>query len=285
MRDPYIAVLPYGHQMGAHLDAMPLDALHWPLGTPERLEGTVADLEPYDHLLVFPKTSIHWKLNWGTRAKVSLMVVEPRLIHARHLAMLRVSYRRFHRVFTHDALTLKRLPNARFLPAASTWVPDYAQIDLTKTAQTALIASARRDTAGHQLRHAVVDAVRTKGLDVDIMGRGYAPFDHKSEGHAPYRFSVVIENIQAGGYFTEKLIDSLLCESVPIYWGAPDVAQYFDDKGIIVCDSLDALVAAVAGADAVKYNAMREPLLQAKKQAIALRDYRILAAQNLQQDA
>ena len=285
MRDPFIAVLPYGHHLGPQLAQMPLAALHWPLGVPEGLTGTVADLTQADHLLVFPKTSMHLKWRWGTRAKVSLMVVEPRLIHARHLQALRLTHRRFYRVFTHDAATLAGLPNARFLPAASTWVPDYDGLDLTKTANVSLIASARRDQEGHRLRHAVVDAARAQGLDMQVMGRGYAPFEHKSEGHAPYRFSVVIENLRAPGYFTEKLIDALLCESVPIYWGAPDVAEHIDAAGMIVCTSEAEIVQAVRGADAELFEIMRPALLLAKVQAEALRDYRIQAARTLCDEA
>jgi len=32
----------------------------------------------------------------------------------------------------------------------------------------------------------------------------------------PYRYSVVIENVREPGYFSEKLVDALLCGTVPI---------------------------------------------------------------------
>jgi hypothetical protein len=285
MTDTAIAVLPYGQSLGAHLAQVSLDSLFWPLGRPKKAVGCVDDLGPKDHLLVFPKTSMHTKLRWGTRAKVSVMMVEPRMIHARHLNMLRLSYRRFHRVFTHDALTLQRLPNARFLAAASTWVPEYADLQIDKTANVSLIASARADQDGHQLRHAIVDAVRAKGLDVDIMGRAYRPFDKKSEGLAPYRYSVVIENTRSLGYFTEKLVDALLCETIPIYWGAPDIADHFDTSGMIVCETHDQIMAALRNADTTQYTAMKPALMRAKDQAIALRDYQLSAAKMLRDDA
>lgn len=284
MRDPYIAVLPYGYSLGPQVAQMPLATLHWPLGVPGGLAGIVADLGPQDHLLVFPKTSMQLKWNWGTRAKISLLVVEPRVIHARHLRALRLTHRRFHRVFTHDAATLARLPNAQFLPAAVTWVPDYATLDFGKTAEVSLIASARRDTQGHQLRHDVVDALREEGLDVDVMGRGYAPFEQKHEGHAPYRFSVVIENVRADGYFTEKLIDALLCESIPIYWGAPDVDAHFDAGGLIACETLDEIMHAVRSSDSDRYDQMRPALMRAKTKAEGLRDYQVLAAKVLRSE-
>lgn len=40
-----------------------------------------------------------------------------------------------------------------------------------------------------------------------------------------YKFTIAFENYPAAGYVTEKLFDSLAALSLPIYWGAPDVAM------------------------------------------------------------
>lgn len=113
------------------------------------------------------------------------------------------------------------------------------------------------------------------------MGRGYAPFEQKSDGLAPYRFSVVTENNRALGYFTEKLVDALLCETVPIYWGAPDVTSYFDTDSMIICTSEAEILTAMRMVDAKLYDGMRPALLRAKTQAIAVKDYTYLAAESL----
>lgn len=41
-----------------------------------------------------------------------------------------------------------------------------------------------------------------------------------------YKFSICMENIDFPGYVTEKIIDSLYAGVIPVYWGAPDVADY-----------------------------------------------------------
>ncbi|UOA28063.1 hypothetical protein [Pseudosulfitobacter sp. DSM 107133] len=275
MTDPAIAVLPYGKGVGRRVADLPLDMLHWPVGRPAHLsKGTVADLGAQDHLLVYPKTAMHLR-PFGVAAQVSVMVVEPRAIHLRHLRLLRWTHWRYHRIFTHDPGLLRGAPNARFLAAARTWVPEWETLDLSKTQEVSLIASNRRDLEGHKLRHDV--AALAQG--VTLMGRGYAPFEHKHEGLAPFRFSVVIENMRAGGYFSEKLVDALLCETVPIYWGAPDVADYFDTDAMIVCTSKDEILAAIAKADAGLYAAMRPALLRAKAQAVEWSDYERSAAE------
>ena len=80
--------------------------------------------------------------------------------------------------------------------------------------------------------------------------------DAGAMGHAPYRFSVVIENSQSTGYFTEKLIDAVLCRSIPIYWGDPEISQYFDTRGMIICNSLGDFIEALNSINNETYEAM-----------------------------
>ncbi len=166
MTEPAIAVLPYGGRLGASLSTKPLDDLHWPLGRPARLDGgVVGDLTPNDHLIVYPKTAMHFQPNWGTRAKVSIMVAEPAMIHGRHLKMLRWTHRRFYRVLSYDEALLAAIPNGIRHPFGTAWVPHDAGQKATKTQHMSLIASAKRDSAGHLLRHEMVDFVKEQGLD------------------------------------------------------------------------------------------------------------------------
>ena len=131
-----------------------------------------------------------------------------------------------------------------------------------------MIASSKRDTEGHLLRHELVDLVKAEGLDVAVLGRGYAPFEAKADGLAPYRFSVVIENLQEPNYFTEKIVDAVLCETVPIYWGCPNIGDFFDPKALIICNTVAELKDAITSADASLYAKMRPAVQAAKPQAV-----------------
>ena len=254
MRDPAIAVLPYGIRTGRSLARRPLADLIWPLGCPDRLlGGVVGDLSPDDHLIVFPRTATHLQPDRGTRAQVSLILGEPSVIHAKHLSLLRISWRRFHKVLTFNEALLTQIPNGVFFPLGTTWVPEWQGLDRTKSRMCSLIASAKRDSAGHKLRHQVVEWCRETGQDVDVMGRGYTPFERKSEGLAPYRYSIVIENVQERNYFSEKLVDSVLCDTVPIYWGCPNLERFCDPAGVVFCTSGAEIQAAVQGMSEAGY--------------------------------
>jgi hypothetical protein len=282
MTEPAIAVLPYGSKLGKALANRNLDDLVWPLGRPERLaRGTVASLDANDHLIIFPKTNMHFLPNLGTKAHISPLVVEPAIIHARHLRWLRWTYRRFFKVLAFHQELLQSIPNGLFLAFGTTWVPEYKDISVAKNKHMSLIASGKRDYEGHILRHNLVEYVQEKGLDVTVLGRGYAPFEAKSDGLAPYRFSVVIENVREPNYFTEKLVDAVLCETVPIYWGCPNIGDFIDTDGMIICDSQEDLEQAVASASEAQYEQLVPALRAAKSQAASFADLEKRAAETL----
>ncbi|WP_103763303.1 glycosyltransferase family 10 domain-containing protein [Roseovarius confluentis] len=254
-----IAIMPYDVRPGLRPGRVRLDALLWPMGRPERLAGaerTVRDLGPDDHLVVFTSSLLYRRPWLGTRAKVSVMILEPEAIHGDHMQKLRRQYARFHKVLTANADLLAAIPNGVLFPQGITWVGDRTKLDLTKTKACSLIASAKRSQEGHALRHTMVDYVRAEGLDVDVMGGGYQPFERKADGLAPYRFSLVIENVREVNYFTEKLIDAVLCKCVPIYWGCPNIADFIDTSGMIVCESEAELKAAMQDLSEERYAAL-----------------------------
>jgi Glycosyltransferase family 10 (fucosyltransferase) C-term len=269
MSEPAIAVLPYGRGLGPRLADMPVADLHWPLGCPARLDGArVGALRADDHLIVYPKTMTHLGLRRGTRARISIILGEPSVFHAKHLNLLRLSHRRFWRVLSFNEELLSRIPNGVFFPYGTTWVPEWRDLALNKTKMCSIIASAKRNSTGHKLRHQIVDWTRDTARDVDVMGRGYIGFDDKAEGLAPYRYSVVIENVREKNYFSEKLVDAVLCNTVPIYWGCPNLDRFVDTSGIIQCQSEADIRAAIETMSEADFTA-RLPQIQAIQPVLA----------------
>ena len=120
----------------------------------------------------------------------------------------------------------------RWIPSGGAWVSP--QENFNKTKLVSLIASSKKITYGHRLRHEVGELVNEK---VDLLGGGYNPFDRKEDGHNPYMFSIVIENEKFPRFFSEKLLDCFLCKCVPIYWGAYEIGDIFDTAGILYFNS------------------------------------------------
>ncbi len=238
-QQPRVCVLPYRQKLGMMPSGLLLSDLHWPLGVPQGIEGqTLGDLLPTDHVLALPHKSLYFCPSFGTRARVSIMILEPRAIHRKYMALTKLFRQRFHRILTSDSLLLASAPNSVMFPCGGSWVPQWQETDLTKHAMCSLIASSQKKQTGHKLRHDLVRWCRETGQDIDVMGRGYKPFVEKPEGLAPFRYSIVIENTREKGYFTEKLIDSLLCNTIPIYWGCPNIADFFDTEAMVVCENM-----------------------------------------------
>jgi hypothetical protein len=60
-----------------------------------------------------------------------------------------------------------------------------------------------------------------------------------------YKFTLAFENSSTPGYTTEKLLEPMSVNSLPIYWGNPDLVRDFNPDSVILAErfaSLDALV-------------------------------------------
>jgi hypothetical protein len=249
-----IAMVPQRLRPKRLLSHQPLDQLDWISERPGRYKiGTIADLGPEVHLVALPTSGLVF-LPWGRiRAKMSLLIAEPTPVHARYYRWLIGLQWRFHRILSREAGKHPLIRNMRFLQKAWNWVKNDAGLGKTKNRNLSIIASKQNKIEGHKLRHRMVDWLREKSIDADILGRAYTPIEDKVDGLAPYRYSLVIENTREDHYHTEKLIDALLCRTVPIYWGDPLVGEYFNVDGMIIVTSEAAMRDAVVAADEAGY--------------------------------
>lgn len=100
-----------------------------------------------------------------------------------------------------------------------------------KTKNFSMIYSNKNIMPGHKLRHEI--AADNKLNKIDLFGTGSTqPILYKLSALKEYRFSVVIENCKYKTWFTEKLIDCFATGTIPMYYGAPDIQQYFNIDGI-----------------------------------------------------
>lgn len=61
------------------------------------------------------------------------------------------------------------------------------------------------------------------------------PVADKLEFARGYKFTLAFENSGARGYTTEKIMEAFASESVPIYWGNPDIAKEFNPEAFVNC--------------------------------------------------
>lgn len=54
-----------------------------------------------------------------------------------------------------------------------------------------------------------------------------------------YKFTISFENALYPGYVSEKLLTTFMANSVPIYWGNPDIAEEYNPAAFVNCHSFD----------------------------------------------
>ena len=266
--EPAIAVLPYQSWKTFNLNSLSLDLLEWPLGRPDRLKnGTIRDMIKNDHLITFPRKSVFLFPRPLIKAKISVMIVEPDAIHNLYINISKYLHWRFYKILTKNKYLLEEIHNTSFFYFGSTFIQNSDKIDLQKKNMASLIASNQNRLTGHRLRHEVVQHIKNNNFNVSVIGRGYRPFENKEDGLKSYRYSIVIENTSELDYFTEKVIDACLLETIPIYWGAPNISKYFDTRGFIVCENIDQILQAIRTISIDDYNSKVEWIMKNKVKA------------------
>lgn len=98
---------------------------------------------------------------------------------------------------------------------------------------------------GHNYRYRIVDLILKNNLPIDIYGRGsiqllYLNNDNvkgefvEYEPYENYLYHICIENFACERYFSEKIINPLLTNTVPIYLGCRNIKEYFGDNVILL---------------------------------------------------
>jgi len=112
--------------------------------------------------------------------------------------------------------------------------------NLSKLKLLSVFCSSQTWTPTHRMRLRFVEGLKEHfGDRLDWYGNGIQTLSEKWEGIAPYRYTIVLENQASKNVVTEKLQDAFLGLSYPIYWGAPNVEQYFSKESFSPIDIKD----------------------------------------------
>lgn len=156
----------------------------------------------------------------------------------------------FDLIFTYDEELLATLPNARFVPlvaqpcllgiAESEFFSEQ-NLQLSKSNNVMMVASAKRLCGLHDLRIQVAETVRDSKLG-DTFGSfdGGNYVDNLYGLLKKYRYAIMLENDITSYFFSERLINCFLTMTVPIYLGATKLHEFFNTDGIIQITPKDA---------------------------------------------
>jgi len=148
----------------------------------------------------------------------------------------------FFKVFTHKT----HLNNVQW----QIDFPFYTEpVDTEKQNRIVAICSAKNHDEGHILRNNFIKymdfftLMEYNTLQLDVYGKqnyhgfysykGPVEADNKYNVYAKYKYCLAVENNNETNYATEKIWESILCESLCFYWGCPNLEEYIDPQAFV----------------------------------------------------
>lgn len=109
--------------------------------------------------------------------------------------------------------------------------------EIRKTRLISTICSAKSMTKGHRKRLRFIKKLKTHfGQNIDVFGTGFNQIPDKWDAIYPYKYHIVLENSSIENYWTEKLSDTFLAQSYPIYYGCKNLSRYFPTSSFTPID-------------------------------------------------
>ena len=177
------------------------------------------------------------------------------LSHIEESASMKIFMNQFGKIFTfHQYLNPNLISSAPFLPwminanhGNSIWEKHARDFNFfenseppMKTKTLSMICSTQGLTEAHRMRIRFAEQLKAYfGDSIDWFGNGVAMVDQKWEALADYRYAIVLENQSRHNVITEKIGDAFLASCYPFYWGAPNIGDVFNLKGLTSIDIED----------------------------------------------
>ena len=163
-------------------------------------------------------------------------------------------------IFTYDEDLLSRGEKYVFLP------PDVSILDEkyykihSKNKLISMIYSHKKQLPGHKLRFAIAEKLIPKiGFSerIDLFGSGTGVYlQDKGDACVDYMFQIAIENSKVKNYYCDKILDCFVTGTIPIYWGCPNIGDFFDERGIIIFETAKELKDILLSINEEKYLSM-----------------------------
>lgn len=95
-----------------------------------------------------------------------------------------------------------------------------------------------RSFANYRKRELLTRNLLNSDLDFDMYGRGWnindsrykGPLQNKINGIIDYEYTICLENSPISGNISEKFIDAVLCNTIPIYNGHRDIEKFYPNS-------------------------------------------------------
>jgi hypothetical protein len=180
-----------------------------------------------------------------------VLLIEPEeILNLTHQAMYFMKHRTYNFLLTHNDFLVENCPNAHLFEFGTTWIRDYVFPE--KKFEISTLVGGKLMAYGHGLRQELWQRqgeviIPNKFFLSGAFGgidnpRNNPVLGQSKEPLFESQFHFCIENINRKNWFTEKLMDCFQTKTVPIYWGCPNISDWFDVNGMIIVNSVDEMI-------------------------------------------
>lgn len=143
------------------------------------------------------------------------------------------------------------------------WLNTFSE-NIDKKFEVSFLAGAKTLVEGHKFRQEIYkledkikipkkwfyvlndfnwDDYNQGGIGRSVSGTG-ATFNNapKRVCYNESMFHIAVENVKYNNWYTEKIGDAFASKTVPIYWGCPNIGEYFDKRGVIAFNTKEELI-------------------------------------------
>jgi len=238
------------------------------LGSPQGFD-VVFNQKKDNKITYFIRDGIYKVDEYESKIKVALLTeCRPFDIQGRY-SFISKNESKFDHVVTYDDKIINDLSNkACPTPEGGTWIwPSQKQKLYDKTKLCSFIVSNKTLTDEQKMRVQLLNLFyqnKEQFEKIDLFGRGHNPFpedhdndyDGKVEIIKDYAFSITMENWIQKNYFSEKIMDCFMTGTVPIYFGATNIGDYFNTDGIIIANSIEQIIEEINNLSLDRYKTM-----------------------------
>ncbi len=220
------------------------------------------------------------------------------------VASIIANHKFYHLILAWDERVIRACPNAvRLVEYSAPWCCSFTpgkiscrrgqqnpwmEIDGDITKKEFLVSYLTSDKnwcPGHILRQSIFEALPDHIGELPI-------FKHRSPGTSTEQkevdknlvpdkvvflekpqFSIAVENSVHTNNFTEKILDCFLTKTIPIYWGCPNLNEFFNMDGVLLFDTCDSLVLLLKNLTPDYYEAHRVSVEDNYNRAMQYVDY------------
>lgn len=171
-----------------------------------------------------------------------IFIQEPNQLFGYHNWVLQ-NYNCFNIICTWSDPILSQAPQSFLFPFGAgniNFINPLCPYHNNKDFKVSFLCGNKRMIEGHFIRHEIFENQEKITIPKHFIYT--APWDGGKDICWESMYHISVENSKNKNYFTEKIVDAFLTKTIPIYWGCPNIDEFFNKDGIITFNTTDELI-------------------------------------------